>query len=69
MILLGVLPWFGEDRESLTEKLLSKGVGLVLVLLVSALVYRCYESPLTRRRPPELDRDGASRAPADSPNA
>lgn len=59
MILLGVLPWFGEALAPPGVKWLSKGVGLVLVLIVSALVYRFYESPLTRRRPPELQAHGA----------
>lgn len=62
MILLGVLPWFGEDRESTGVKVLSKIVGLILVLVVSALVYRWYESPLTRRRPPERHGDGETEA-------
>ncbi len=54
MIILGVLPWFGEDRESLKVKLLSKIVGVALSILVSWLVFRFFETPLTRKRPPEF---------------
>jgi len=53
MILLAVVSWFGESREGMGMKLLSKVVGLLLVLIVSRFVYRHFESRFTRRRPVE----------------
>lgn len=53
MILMAVVSWFGESREGMGMKLLAKAIGLILVLLVSACVYRLFETRFTRRRPPE----------------
>ncbi len=54
MVLMAIYPLFGECREHFAVKLLSKAVGLVVILVLSRFVYRCFESPLTRRRPPEM---------------
>jgi len=54
MIFLAVVSWFGEDREQFWEKLVPKALGMVLILIVSRYVYRRYEAPMTRLRPPEF---------------
>lgn len=53
MTLMAIYPLFGEWHEHFVVKLLSKVVGLVVILLVSRFVYRYFESPLTKKRPPE----------------
>jgi hypothetical protein len=64
MILLGMSAWIGGDAAPASVKLLGKVLALGMILLVSFLVHRGYESPLTRRRPPELrDRGEPATAP------
>jgi hypothetical protein len=64
MIFLAVSQWIGGDAAPTAVKLLGKGLALGMILLVSVVVHRGYESPLTRRRPPELrDRGEPATAP------
>ena len=64
MIFLGMSAWIGGDAAPASLKLLGKVLALGMILLVSFLVHRAYESPLTRRRPPELrDRGEPATAP------
>jgi peptidoglycan/LPS O-acetylase OafA/YrhL len=64
MILLGMSAWIGGDAAPASVKLLGKILALGMILLVSAVVHRGYESPLTRRRPPELRDRGEPAAAA-----
>lgn len=57
MVILGVIPLFGEER-GMMAKLMSKLLGIFLAVLLSWLVFRFYESPMTRRRPPEQHYSG-----------
>jgi len=59
MTLMAIYPLFGEMHEHFAVKLLSKVVGLVVILLLSRFVYRHFESPLTKRRPPERELEGS----------
>lgn len=54
MILMAIYPLFGEFREHFAGKIISKVVGLIVVLAVSRWSYRQIESRFIAKRPAEI---------------
>jgi peptidoglycan/LPS O-acetylase OafA/YrhL len=54
-VLFTVYYLFGNLRSGILSNTLSKIIGVIITIAVSAVIFKYYESPITRKRPRELN--------------